>query len=328
MSFDLHKYYKLKVDKQVYIDGGKLGLKNNSSNCYINSIIQCLVNTYPLIDYIFSNNINNHDNKSRAYTSFITVVYKLFHEKFNQDTSGLIRVLGKDNGVQYDSCETLFELLECIHYSIKYKVEFNIQGTEIVKSDKLMIKGFESWINHFKDGYSFIIENFYGNFITEHTKCKCSESFEPFSLLMLPPFETLEKSIEEYTKSEPCHCNSKRGTKKVSFWNLPDTLIINFKRYTSTGEKINSKVDFPFELDLKKFVSPLKCDNNKYMYSLYAVNYHIGTMQSGHYWSCCKDITDTWYKYDDDNVERINDRTHVIRDSAYILFYQRTRILV
>jgi ubiquitin C-terminal hydrolase len=310
------------------VTGGKLGLKNTLSYCCINSIVQCLASTLPLVDYIFTNKIQAHNDKSAVYTSFSTLLYKLFHEKFNQDCRGLSKVLGKQPGVQYDSCETLFEILDYIHYAIKTKVDFTINGVELVKSDKLLIKGFESWIDHFKDGYySFIIQNFYGNSVITHTNCICKEKFEPFNSLMLPiTGGTLNECLDSYFAPEKCNCNCKNGTRKINLWNLPDTLIISFKRYNSNGAKITAFVDYPLEIELGNYISSLKCDNNKYLYSLYAVNYHNGDCNTGHYWSCCKDITDTWYKYDDDNVEKVNDTTCISNTNAYILFYQRIRI--
>lgn len=333
MSFDLYRYYNLSTPKEIFIKGGKSGLKNKSAYCYLNSIIHCLAATLPLTDYIFTKKIKHNDYNTIPYTSLSRILYKLFHENFIVDSSGFANTMKKVPGTQYDSAEVLLEILNHIHYAVKYKAEFTINGQDVTKSDLLIRKGFESWIEHFKESYSFVIDNFYGNIIStcSNNKCKHSKKFDIFNSLMIPiedGSKTLNECLDCYF-NRPTTCICKKGVITSRLWNLPDTLIINFKRYKSNLSKINDNVEFPLDLNMNSSISPLKNDNNNYLYSLYAVNYHSGSCDSGHYWSCCKDITGEWYKYDDENVEKINNINEICNGhDAYILFYQRVRILV
>ncbi|KAG9349858.1 hypothetical protein JZ751_026211 [Albula glossodonta] len=64
-------------------------------------------------------------------------------------------------------------------------------------------------------------------------------------------------------------------------------------------------------------------DPEDYLYDLYAVCNHHGTMQGGHYTAYCKNSIDgQWYCFDDSDVQPISD-DQVCKQTAYILFYQR-----
>ncbi|KAM4526089.1 ubiquitin carboxyl-terminal hydrolase 31-like isoform 1-T1 [Fundulus diaphanus] len=64
-------------------------------------------------------------------------------------------------------------------------------------------------------------------------------------------------------------------------------------------------------------------DPEDYLYDLYAVCNHHGTMQGGHYTAYCKNSIDgQWYCFDDSDVHPISDG-EVCKQTGYILFYQR-----
>nr|CBN81327.1 Ubiquitin carboxyl-terminal hydrolase 31 [Dicentrarchus labrax] len=64
-------------------------------------------------------------------------------------------------------------------------------------------------------------------------------------------------------------------------------------------------------------------DPEDYLYDLYAVCNHHGTMQGGHYTAHCKNSIDgQWYCFDDSDVHPISE-DEVCKPTGYILFYQR-----
>lgn len=64
-------------------------------------------------------------------------------------------------------------------------------------------------------------------------------------------------------------------------------------------------------------------DPEDYIYDLYAVCNHHGTMQGGHYTAFCKNSVDgLWYCFDDSDVQQLSE-DEVCTQTAYILFYQR-----
>ncbi|XP_030067109.1 ubiquitin carboxyl-terminal hydrolase 31 [Microcaecilia unicolor] len=176
-------------------------------------------------------------------------------------------------------------------------------------------------------------------------------------LHLQPQFCTLSQCFQLYTKEEQLapddawrcpHCKQlQQGSIKLSLWTLPDVLIIHLKRFRQEGErriKLQNIVKFPLlGLDMTPHVvkrsqsswslpshwSPwrrpygLGRDPEDYVYDLYAVCNHLGTMQGGHYTAYCKNSVDgLWYCFDDSDVQQLAEE-EVCKQTAYILFYQR-----
>ncbi|NXW98758.1 UBP31 hydrolase, partial [Larus smithsonianus] len=182
-----------------------------------------------------------------------------------------------------------------------------------------------------------------------------------------PQICTLSQCFQLYTKEEQLapddawrcpHCKQlQQGSITLSLWTLPDVLIIHLKRFRQEGDrrmKLQNMVKFPLSgLDMTPHVvkrsqsswslpshwSPwrrpygLGRDPEDYIYDLYAVCNHHGTMQGGHYTgnliimyflsAYCKNSVDgQWYCFDDSEVQQLSEN-EVCKQTAYILFYQR-----
>ncbi|XP_041134254.1 ubiquitin carboxyl-terminal hydrolase 31-like isoform X2 [Polyodon spathula] len=168
---------------------------------------------------------------------------------------------------------------------------------------------------------------------------------------------TLSQCFQLYTKEEQLapddawrcpHCKQlQQGSIKLNLWTLPDVLILHLKRFRQEGDrrmKMQNMVKFPLTgLDMTPHVvkrsqsswslpshwSPwrrpygLGRDPEDYLYDLYAVCNHHGTMHGGHYTAYCKNSVDgQWYCFDDSDVQPIADED-LCKQTAYILFYQR-----
>ncbi|XP_061088381.1 ubiquitin carboxyl-terminal hydrolase 31 isoform X2 [Conger conger] len=168
---------------------------------------------------------------------------------------------------------------------------------------------------------------------------------------------TLAQCFHLYTKEEQLapddawrcpHCKQlQQGSIKLSLWTLPDILILHLKRFRQEGDrrmKMQNMVKFPLvgmdmaphmvkrsqsSWSLPSHWSPWRRpygmgrDPEDYLYDLYAVCNHHGTMQGGHYTAYCKNSIDgQWYCFDDSDVQPISD-DDVCKQTAYILFYQR-----
>nr|XP_043870676.1 ubiquitin carboxyl-terminal hydrolase 31-like isoform X1 [Solea senegalensis] len=168
---------------------------------------------------------------------------------------------------------------------------------------------------------------------------------------------SLSQCFQLYTKEEQLapddawrcpHCKQlQQGSIKLSLWTLPDILILHLKRFRQDGDrrmKMQNMVRFPLTgMDMAPHIvkrsqsswslpshwSPWRRpygmgrDPEDYLYDLYAVCNHHGTMQGGHYTAHCKNSIDgQWYCYDDSDVHTISEGD-VCKQTAYILFYQR-----
>jgi len=85
-----------------------------------------------------------------------------------------------------------------------------------------------------------------------------------------------------------------KATKQLRLARLPPILIVHLKRFHYAGpwrDKLNTFIDYPMrDLDLTRFVLedmtesqiPPVERSQKYLYDLYAVTNHFGTLSGGH----------------------------------------------
>ena len=108
--------------------------------------------------------------------------------------------------------------------------------------------------------------------------------------------------------------------RKIVFWSLPKVLVLDLKRFTPDGRKIQVPLDIELELDLSKFVDGY--DNDQYKYELYGVCNHSGGTRGGHYTSTVRVNADDWYLFNDTNVSK-QEFTGKNNTSGYCLFYRK-----
>lgn len=100
-------------------------------------------------------------------------------------------------------------------------------------------------------------------------------------------------------------CGPVEASKQLSLCRLPPVLAIQLKRFEHTptnSYKIETKVRFPQRLDVQEFVTPSVLERGKgagdnveesiafdeFVYDLFCVIVHEGTLNTGHYWCFCK----------------------------------------
>lgn len=353
-EYDFHKNYELTVKKSALQGKGLCGLINLGNKCYMNSIIQCLSNSLKLTDYFLSaqyrEDIDNKKHRNEHYVlhSYVTLVNHIWDTNQLIKPRSLIENMGKFHkkyfgNDQHDSHEFLLYLLDILHKAVSYEIDVEIKGDVKTRTDELMKKSLETWKQFYEKEYSFIIETFYGNLINNINCINCDfkeEVFEPYNNLSISISDTsssLEECLDHYFQNEhrieswKCEkCNNHGCDKSSILWTLPNYLIINVKRFKQDGirtSKNSNLVTFPLnDLNLTKYISNEKEDPNNYIYDLYAINYHGGNLNGGHYWSACKNLDGNWYNYNDGNISKYTSGTlesQLITKDAYILFYHR-----
>ena len=206
----------------------------------------------------------------------------------------------------------------------------------------------------FHNNYSPIHKIFSGLYCFSTTCLHCDKSvflYEPFLSISLPikndENETsLNYCLDNFLKGEYLSNNNKykcneckeysNAHKKIYILKKPDVLVFHLKRFFHVNKKISKNkniVHFPIEnLIIKNTLfeeymdADIDDENVVLFYNLYAIICHLGTIDSGHYISFCKNIQNgKWYSYDDDNVEEIDIETlqkNIVMKTVFLLFYQ------
>ena len=153
---------------------------------------------------------------------------------------------------------------------------------------------------------------------------------EPYFILDLPLPEKNEPTLIDcfnlFTETENIDGYENEKTKKretiqkrITFWSLPQILVIDLKRFNARNQKRQNLVSFPLtNLDLSKYVSGYQ--PSKYKYDLYGVCNHSGGAMGGHYTAYIK-TNGKWYHFNDTSVAEIDERS-VVSVKAYCLFYR------
>jgi ubiquitin carboxyl-terminal hydrolase 8 len=218
-----------------------------------------------------------------------------------------------------------------------------IQGTVQNDLDKTAIICLERIKQMYSNDYSEIWNIFYGIHISKLTSLETNNILsyrpEPYFILNLSiPSNNKSPSLidcfdlyveGEVLDGENCVLNEITNKKEackrnISFWSLPSILVIDIKRFNYKNQKNQILVTFPTEnLDLSKYVSGY--NKNLYIYDLYAVCNHSGSVLGGHYTSFIKNANDKWYQYNDTLVSEISIK-QIVTSKAYCFFYRKKSI--
>ncbi|KAL9228156.1 hypothetical protein vseg_003766 [Gypsophila vaccaria] len=305
------------------------GLENLGNTCFLNSVIQCLTYTEPLVGYLQS---GKHQTTCRV-AGFCALCAIQKHVSRALQASGRslapkdlvshLRSVSRNfrNARQEDAHEYMIHLLESMH---KCCLPSGVQAESPGAYEKSLV------------------HRIFGGRLRSQVKClqcsHCSNTFDPFLDLSLEivKADSLYKALRHFTAPEQldggerqykCEkCKQKvRALKQLTVSKAPYVLTIHLKRFRShfSGQKIDKKVQFGATLDLKPFVTGDY--EGDLTYTLYGVLVHAGySTHSGHYYCFVRTSNGLWYSLDDNRVIQVSERV-VMEQKAYMLFYVRDR---
>lgn len=243
---------------------------------------------------------------------------------------------------QNDSQESIIYLLDTFHELISRPVTYNITGTPHNEFSHKMIKSIQDWGKHFRNRHSYILDVFYGQ---EHLRIQClndacgkiTNNFPPFQCVCLPVNRSTQtiydcfslhcqaEQLDGENKWECDYCHEKtQAYKKTTYWKLPKTLMISFKRFQTIGTrsiKQDKLIEYPLAgLNLRNYLTN---HEESYIYDLHAVCCHVGNTYGGHYYCYCLNKNGEWYHFNDDTVTKVTNLQEIVSDDAYILFYHK-----
>lgn len=280
------------------------GLVNLGNTCYLNSMLQCLLNCKPLVNHILK---FKYQGNETSIIKFHTLVYMYWDNSQNViKPIGALKMLCAlsdqfEGYRQQDSHEAYLWFIEGLHKGLQSESK----GTRY----NVLIKDKESRKQWAEEKPSVITEIFMGQL-----KVKVKDvHYETFRSLELSTTRdtTIEALLFDFFKPEKTQDSNLVINKRIQYPPLALTLVVKqfFRKNT-----IKIKED----LDLSWFVeSPFKNVN----YKLYGVILHGGNRHGGHYISATK-WNDQWYENNDSHVKKIQ-FTDIRINDIYMLFYLR-----
>ena len=342
---------------ELYKDRGLSGLTNLGNTCFLNSTMQVLSHTYELNVFLekktYKKRLNNKFDSALLieWDELREILWKenciVSPFKYVKTVQKLAKLKGQNMFTgfnQNDLPEFLIFIIDCFHNALSREVNMTIEGQIKDEKDKIAVKCFERIKAMYEKDYSEIWNIFYGIQVSqlEHaiTGKKLSMVPEPFFIINLPIPENnkspnLLDCFDLYVKSEildgdNCVLDEETGEKvpvkkNIMFWNFPTILAIDIKRFNAMNRKKQILVDFPLEnLNLSDYV--IGYNKDSFIYDLYGVCNHSGSVMGGHYTSFVKNANGKWYHYNDTSVAEVGFPQQIVTPKAYCFFYRKRLI--
>lgn len=353
----LSNFVQVDVDRR---QAGVVGLTNLGNTCYMNSSLQCLMNTIPLVDYFLGYDYKSEINKENFLGSggdLVTAYASLVKEMWLGEKKAVEPIAFKSKlesfapqfygNNQQDSQELLSCLLDGVHEDLNrvkkkpYIEDKDCDGSND-EGDAVL-----AWQNYLQRDRSIIVDLFQGQLRNEIRCSECNHTsvkFDSFMYLSLPVSDScrsLNDCLDLFCAAEVLagdnqwYCSEcKRhvdATKKFDLWTVPPILIVHLKRFrfTRSGrkKKIDRQVNYPLEgWDLSKSIKS-NHGAEKESYDLYAVSNHSGgDLGFGHYTAMALNrFDDCWYDFNDSSCRKVNVSQSDLGNSSkcYLLFYNK-----
>ncbi|OLL22067.1 putative ubiquitin carboxyl-terminal hydrolase 16 [Neolecta irregularis DAH-3] len=292
------------------------GLQNSGNTCYMNSVLQSLLHTPPMVEYLLS---GVHDEECRA--NLCVVCAMKFHGK---------RVYSGGRKASFLPTDILQHLKVIAKHFKSYRQE---DAHEFLR---LLIDAMQnSLLHNYKNldhpaQQTTAIHRMFGGYIKQIVTClTCLYKSETIQTVLdlsldvegsdindsLSAFTNPEKLARDVKfKCEKC-TKLVEVQKHTQIHTAPQILTLHLKRFTAHSSKINRYVRFSETLDLSKYIVPSRREAHpETKYRLYSVIVHSGGgTRSGHYIAYCKGSSDVWHEFDDNHVNFYS------RDDAYLL---------
>ncbi len=346
------------MENKNYCDKGLSGLENLGNTCFINSCMQIISHTYELNNFL--ENEDNFKKKLKNKCDSVLLIEWNNLRKALWEKNGVISPINFLKTIhkiaeikkieiftgfsQNDISEFLLFIIDCFHNSLAREIKINISGSPENDTDHLAINCFNMIKNMYSKEYSEIWNLFYGVHVSEivslKERKKIQQNPEPFFIINLPiPSNNNNPSLidcfnlyvegEELTGDNAWYYEDIKQKidikKSIIFWSFPSILVIDFKRFNSRNQKNQKLITFPLDnLDLSKYV--IGYNKNSYIYELYGICNHSGSVYGGHYTSYVKNANGKWYHYNDTIVTEVSLVEAIISPKAYVLFYRKKQI--
>lgn len=326
---DLNEFYNDPSPQSVK---GLKGFINFGSTCFISSVLQTFIHNPKLKQHFF--NSDEHYFNCELNQCITCSVNKIFTEFFtseNTDSFGMTNLL----------INSWYKNKSLTGYQEQDAHEFWQYMLNEFHKDYQRVEGIgesngEDY--HGKDCKCLTHKYFSGE-LESTIKCpgcnKMTKTIDPtmdlsLELTNLKPNSTIYDCLDLFTKSEVLEhyncqfCNKKntKAVKSLKINKISTVLSIQLKRFKHSGSnfiKNDLQIKNPLYLDLRNYTTT-STNHQNYLYELFALIIHSGSVNTGHYIVIVKNQFNQWFKFDDSIITLV-DETEIETTNAYLLFY-------
>jgi ubiquitin carboxyl-terminal hydrolase 2/21 len=336
---------------------------NLGNTCYLNSVCQCLAQTllarYFLSDAYISTIVNRFEGGGKIANTFTYVMRELAAAGvgYPVSPSPFKNAMGRvfenfSGGGQQDANEFLRCLLDGVHEDLNEKSSSKAAMADFDNSKGTDEELAKKYWNNYAARNASIVSNLFAfqeRSVIECPQCgRVTRSFNaamgvevpvPSALLLAGGRQavSIEDCLAQYCAMEvlddkslyKCSgcCKDVRAMKQMSFFSVPEVLVVSIKRFRSYGnfsDKVSTPVVFQPTLDMGPYVTAAAAAggyNGSMLFKLVGVVNHQGNMHGGHYTADTLGVLDGHWASFSDEVIRPAQRPDF--RLAYVLFYTR-----
>ena len=323
------------------------GFQNLGNTCYINTCLQNLIHNKKFINKFLSvfKEQSNSTPISNSFYYLLTQISENNTYDKNDSINPLIFVdtfkkLHKNfEGFQeHDTQEFCRYLLQDLNNELNQVQNPSSYKKEMAKN-KTKKESFDLYVKDCLSKENSIITDLFIGYFSFEYKCECGFREYSFSQFLDLPIQ-MDANVQGFDLYQMLRNNfyktsyvdmgetcsfCRRTSKKneiMKIAKLPNILIISLQRINpKNGMKNNASVKFYEGLDLKEIIDPETQRADYTKYDLFAISNHIGSINTGHYYSNIK-IGQNWYCFEDSKVYKIGPQIEMNTQEVYTLFYK------
>ncbi|KAJ2922096.1 hypothetical protein H1R20_g15009, partial [Candolleomyces eurysporus] len=299
------------------------GLYNQGNTCFLNSALQCLLHTPPLLNVLNLHTKDSCRSDKFCMTCSLRLVAGQAHSSRTSFAPTAIT-----NRLQTIAKHLRKGRQEDTHEFLRYAIDALQKACLVGHPPKIDPKLAETtWVH-----------KIFGGRLRSRVTCRdCgynSDTFDRILDLSLDIFKTdtvkdaLKKFVAiDYLKgADKYKCEKCKkpvvAEKRFTIHEAPVVLTVHLKRFSPLGRKIAHQVEYDEKLTLRPYMSEGEFGPS---YSLYGVICHAGSgPNSGHYYAFVKSRDGRWWEMNDESVSSVSNPP-LNRKSAYMLFYLRDK---